>query len=329
MMIKYVIKRIGYMFLVFMIMSVVMFWLYSLIPGDPARAEVEPMKDTLTAQEYQLRYEQARERLGLNDPVHIRYVKWVTKFMQGDFGESRVYKKPVSEVVKVPLKITIFYNIFVILLIFIITVPLGIICAVNKNSKFDNIIQVVTIVGYSIPAFIFALLFIYVFAVKLGWCPVSGMKTPNFKGTEWEAFKDIMWHLALPISALAIRSLASMTRYVRAAMGDALSMECIRTARAKGLKEKVVVLSHAWRNALLSVITLMISLLMSIFTGALILETMFNINGMGKFLYDSLVNQDYNVTMALQLFYVIIALLANLAIDLSYGFVDPRIRVNK
>ncbi len=328
-MIKYVFKRIGYMFFVFMIMSVLLFWLYSLIPGDPARAEVEPMKDTLSAEEYQLQYQLARERLGLDDPLHVRYYNWVTKFIQGDFGQSRVYKKPVADVVKVPLRITIFYNIFVLTIIFIITVPLGIVCAIKKNSTFDKVVQVVTIVGYSIPSFIFALLFIYVFAVKLGWFPVSGMKTPNFQGTEWEALLDMLKHLVLPIAALTFASLGGMTRYVRAAMGDALSMECIRTARAKGLKERVVVLSHAWRNALLSVVTLLIAFLMRLFSGTLILETMFNINGMGKFLYESLVNQDYNVTIALQLFYVIIALLTNLIIDLSYGFVDPRVRVNK
>ncbi len=328
-MIKYVFKRIGYMIFVFMIMSVLLFWLYSLIPGDPARAEVEPMKDTLSAEEYQLKYELARERLGLDDPLHIRYYNWVSKFVRGDFGQSRVYKKPVADVVKVPLRTTIFYNIFVLTMIFIITVPLGIVCAIKKNSTFDKVVQVVTIVGYSIPSFIFALLFIYVFAVKLGWFPVSGMKTPNFQGTEWEAFVDMLKHLVLPIAALTFASLGGMTRYVRAAMGDALSMECIRTARAKGLKERVVVLSHAWRNALLSVITLLIAYMMTLFSGALILETMFNINGMGKFLYESLVNQDYNVTIALQLFYVIIALLTNLIIDLSYGLVDPRVRVNK
>ncbi len=214
-------------------------------------------------------------------------------------------------------------------MIFIITVPLGIICAIKKNSTFDRVVQVVTIVGYSIPSFIFALLFIYVFAVKLGWFPVSGMKTPNFQGTGWNAFVDVLKHLVLPIAALTFASLGGMTRYVRAAMGDALSMECIRTARAKGLKERIVVLSHAWRNALLSVVTLLIAYMMTLFSGALILETMFNINGMGKFLYESLVNQDYNVTIALQLFYVIIALLTNLIIDLSYGLVDPRVRVNK
>lgn len=328
-MIKYVFKRIGYMFFVFMIMSVLLFWLYGLIPGDPARAELEPMKQQLTAEQYEMRYQQLRGEMGLDDPIYERYVRWISKFITGDFGQSKQFKKPVIEVVKVPFKVTIFYNIFVLLLIFIITIPLGIICAVKKNSGFDKFVQVATIVGYSIPSYIFALLFIYVFSVRLGWFPVSGMKTPNFQGTSFQAFMDMLWHLVLPISALTFASLGGMTRYVRASMGDALSMECIRTARAKGLKERVVILSHAWRNALLGIVTLLISYMMSLFSGAMILETMFNIEGMGKFLYQSLVNQDYNVTIALQLFYVVIALLTNLMIDLSYGLVDPRVRVNK
>lgn len=328
-MIKYVIKRIGYMFFVFMIMSVLLFWLYSLIPGDPARAELEPMKQQLTPEQYEMRYQQLRDKMGLNDPTYIRYGKWITKFMIGDFGESKQFKKPVIDVVGVPLKTTIFYNLFVLFFIFIITIPLGIICAIKRKSVFDNVVQVMTIVGYSIPSFIFALLFIYLFAVKFQVFPVSGMKTPNFQGTSFEAFLDMVWHLALPIIALTFASLGGMTRYVRAAMSDALSMECIRTARAKGLRERVVVLSHAWRNALLAIVTLLIAYMMSLFGGAMILETMFNIDGMGKFLYQSLVNQDYNVTIALQLFYVIIALVTNLMIDLSYGIVDPRVRVNK
>lgn len=317
------------MFFVFMIMSVLLFWLYNLIPGDPIAAELEPQAAKLTSEQYTARYNQLREQMGLDDPLYVQYGRWIGKFMTGDFGQSLQYKKPVSEVVVTPLKTTIFYNLFVLFFIFIITVPLGIICAVKKNSVFDKVVQIGTIVGYSIPSFIFALLFIYLFAVKLNWFPVSGMKTPNFQGTQFEAFMDMLWHLGLPIIALTFASLGGMTRYVRASMGDALSMECIRTARAKGLKEKVVILSHAWRNALLSIITLLISYMMSLFGGAMILETMFNIDGMGKFLYTSLIKQDYNVTMALQLFYVIIALVTNLLIDLSYGLVDPRVRVNK
>jgi len=326
---KYIFKRIIYMIFVFAVMSIILFFLYNMIPGDPARAEVEPMKDKLTPEEYQYRYQRARERLGLDDPLIVRYGKWVGNLLSGDLGMSSKFKQPVTEVIKTPLKVTIFINIFAIALAFAITIPLGIGCAVKKNSLFDKITQVLTIIGYSIPVFIFGLLFIFIFAVKFEWFPVSGMNTPNFKGTEFEMFKDTMYHLTLPLAVLTFASLGGLTRFIRAAMGEALTMDCIRTARAKGLKEKVVILSHAWRNALLPIVTLLIGWIMSVFSGALITERMFNINGMGKFFYDSLVNQDYNVTLAIQLFYVIIALFGNLITDLSYGFVDPRVRVNK
>lgn len=328
-MVRYIFKRIMYMIFVFAVMSVILFFLYNLIPGDPARAEVEAFKDKLTPQEYQLKYEEARKRLGLDDPQYVRYAKWISKVVQGDLGMSSTFKKPVTDVIKTPLKVTVFINIFSISLAFLITIPLGIICAIKKHSVFDKVVQVVTIIGYSIPVFIFGLLFIYVFAVKLRWLPVSGMNTPNFQGTRWEMFADTMKHLTLPLAVLTLSSLGGLTRYVRAAMGDALTMDCIKTARAKGLKERVVILSHAWRNALLPIITLLIGWIMSVFAGSLIVERMFNINGMGKFFYDSLVKQDYNVTLAIQLFYVVLALVGNLITDISYGIVDPRVRVNR
>lgn len=328
-MIKYVGKRIMYMILVFFIMSIVLFFLYNLIPGDPARAELEPLRSKLTAEEYQYRYQLARERLGLDDPMPIRYAKWMSGVLQGDLGMSSIYKAPVREVIVSPMKITVFINIFSIIITLAITIPLGIFTAVKKNSIFDKSVQVLTIVGYSIPVFIIALLFIYLFAVRLGWFPVSGLNTPNFSGTAWEEFKDTMYHLALPLGVLTVGSLGGLTRYVRAAMIDALSMDYIRTARAKGLKERVVIFSHAWRNALLPVITLIISWLMSVFAGSLVIERMFNLKGMGDFYISALTNQDYNVAMAIQLFYIILALLGNLLSDLSYGVVDPRVRVNK
>ncbi|SCG82329.1 Oligopeptide transport system permease protein appB [Proteiniborus sp. DW1] len=328
-MIKYTFQRIIYMIFVFSIMSVILFTLYNMIPGDPARAEVQALKATLKPGEYEKAYQQARQRLGLDDPLIVRYGNWAKGLLKGDLGMSQVHKQPVSKILSTPLSTTIFINIFSVIIGLGLTIPLGIFCAVKKNSAFDKVVQVLTIIGYSIPVFIFALLFIYAFAVKLGWFPVSGMKTPNFQGTQWEAFKDTMKHLALPLMVMTIGSLGGITRYVRAAMVDALSMDYIKTARAKGLKEKVVIFSHAWRNALLPVVTLIIGWFMSIFYGSLIIERMFNLNGLGKLLIDSLNNQDYNVVMAIQLLYMLIALLGNLISDLSYGIVDPRVRVNK
>ena len=328
-MLKYIGKRVLYMVFVFLIMSLVMFFLYNLIPGDPARAQLEPVKTTLTAEQYQMRYKQLRQQMGLDDPIIVKYSKSIGGILHGDFGMSTRHKKPVIDLIKAPMGNTIFINIFATVLALGISIPLGIICAVKRNSIMDNVVQVLTIVGYSLPIFIITLISIFLFAVNLRWFPVSGMHSPNFHGTGLVAFADKMQHLALPLIVMTIGSLGGMTRYVRAAMIEALRMDYIRTARAKGLKEKVVIYSHAWRNALLPVITLIIGWFISIFSGSLVIEQMFNLNGMGKFYMDALMNQDYNVALAVQMFYMVVALIGNLIIDLSYGFVDPRVRVNR
>lgn len=328
-MLKYISKRVLYMVFVFFIMSLVMFFLYNLIPGDPARAQLEPVKNNLTAEEYQKRYETLRSQMGLDDPTIVRYGKWIGGVLKGDLGQSIRYKKPVVDLVKQPMKNTIFINIFAMVLALGITIPLGIVCAVKRNTLFDNVVQIGTIVGYSLPVFIIALISIFLFAVTLGWFPVSGMNTPNFKGTGVAFLLDRMYYLALPLFVMTVGSIGGMTRYVRAAMIESLRMDYIRTARAKGLREKVVIYSHAWRNALLPVVTLIIGWFISIFTGSLVVEEMFSLNGMGSFYMDALRNQDYNIALAVQMFYMIVALVGNLVIDLSYGFVDPRVRVNR
>ena len=191
-------------------------------------------------------------------------------------------------------------------------------------------VQVGTIIGYSLPTFIIAIVFIWLFAIVLGWFPVSGMQTAgSLNWSPVERFGDRMYHLALPLIVMTFSSLGGMTRYVRAAMIEVLSMDCIRTARAKGLREKVVIYSHAWRNALLPIATLIISWFLGIFSGSLVIENIFALNGLGKIYYDALQGNDNEVILALQMFYIGISLFGNLLIDVVYGFIDPRVRVNK
>lgn len=331
-MFKYILKRLGYMVCVFLVLSAMMYFLYNLIPGDPVKAELDVYvknNKNLTAEQIEAQKQFITERLGLNYPLPVRYVKWLKGIVTGDFGYSNYFRKDVIDVIKAPMGNTIFINIFATIAALAITIPLGIYCAVKRGSYFDNSVQVLTIVGYSIPSYIIALVFIYIFAVKLGWFPVSGMNSPGktLEGFAW--FKDRLWYMGLPLIVMTFASLGGMTRYVRTAMIDALRMDYIRTARAKGLKEKVVIYSHAWRNALLPVITLIIGWFLGIFGGSVIIENTFGLNGIGKTLYDALMNSDYELVLALQMFYVVIALVGNLIIDLSYGLVDPRIRVNK
>ena len=338
---KYVAKRIGYMALVFLIVSFLMYSLYNLIPTDPARAELEAQKQSLKPAEYEQLYQELRAKMGLDDPLVIRYMRWMglwpdvgdnngfNGLLQGNFGYSQIYKTNVSNVLPARMLNTIYINIFSTLVALAITIPLGIYCAVHKRSKSDNAVQVLSIVGYSIPVYIIALLFIWLFAVTLKLLPVFGMQTPGNNFTGFRAFLDKVYYMTLPVLVMTVGSLGGMTRYVRAAMIEALSMDYIRTARAKGLREKVVVYSHAWRNALLPVITVLIGWFISIFSGSLIIEQMFALNGMGQLYYQGLMNNDFELALAIQMFYVLIALVGQLITDLSYGIVDPRVRVNK
>lgn len=327
---KYILKRLLYIAIVFTVIGFLMFYLYNLIPGDPARAELESRRQELIKSgTYEQEYQAARERLGLNDPMIARFGKWFGNLITGDFGTSSFYKTEVVNVIKEPMKTTIFINIFSTILALAITIPLGIRCAVKRGSKFDNAVQVSSIVGYSIPIYIIALIMIYLFCVLIQIFPVSGIKTPGSSYTGLRAFVDKLYYIALPLIVMTMASLGGMTRYVRASMIEALGMDYVRTARAKGLREKVVIYSHAWRNALLPVITLVIGWFLSIFSGSIIIETTFALNGMGVLYYNGLTNQDYELVLAMQMFYTVVSLVGILLTDLSYGLVDPRVRVDK
>ena len=337
---KYILKRVLYMILVFLIVSFLMYCLYNLIPNDPARAELEGLKKTLKPEQYEQMYQQLRAEMGLDDPILVRYARWMgvvrdtrtgtfRGLLQGYMGYSTFFKQDVVQVIPSRMVNTIFINIFVTILALAITIPLGIVCAVRKRGKLDNTVQVLTIVGYSIPIYIIALLFIWLFGVTLQWFPVMGIKTPGSSYTGMRAILDQLYYLALPILVMTFASLGGMTRYVRTAMIDALGMDYVRTARAKGLREKVVIYSHAWRNALLPVITVIISWFLSIFSGSVIVENTFGLNGMGNLYIIGLTNHDYELVLAVQMFYTVVSLVGALIMDLSYGLVDPRVRVDK
>lgn len=337
---KYIVKRIIYIIVVFFILSFLIYMIYNLLPVDKAaeaaRAEITANRNL----NYDERYEYWQHRYGTNGTKFERYLRWLGVYpysdgsynglFQGNLGNSTKFGQPVVEVLIEPMKNTVFINIFATILALGITIPLGIFCAVKRGSKRDVAVQVGTIVGYSLPVFIIAIVFIWLFAVTLGWFPVSGMQTAgSLNWSPWAKFWDKMYHLALPLIVMTFASLGGMTRYVRAAMIEALSMDCVRTARAKGVREKVVIYSHAWRNALLPVITLIIGWFLAIFSGSLMIENIFGLNGIGKIYYDALNGSDNEVILALQMFYIIISLVGNLIIDLIYGLVDPRVRVNK
>ena len=335
---KYIIKRLFYMAAVLLILSFLVFTVYNMLPvdkaADMAMQEIAANKHLSYAE----RYLYWQRRYGLDGGLIVRYFRWLgfTPFydgrysglLQGNFGNSVVYGKPVVEVIKAPLLNTVFLNFFVAIAALAITIPLGIFCAVKKGSKRDLAVQVGTIVGYSMPVFITAILFIWLFAVKLDIFPVSGMSSVGKDYTGFRALLDKLYHFALPLIVMTFCSLGGMTRYVRAAMVEALRLDCVRTARAKGLREGLVVKSHAWRNALIPIVALVIGWLIGVFSGSIMIENIFGINGIGKVYFDALTAGDNEIVLAMQMFYVLLALVGNLFVDIAYGFVDPRVRLS-
>ena len=338
-MLKYILKRVVYILIVAFILSFLLYVIFNCIDVDYAQLRLSGQEIQLQKEgRYEEVYQALRKKMALDEPLFMRYLYWMglapldgefDGLLQGNFGYSYNYRTDVINLIGEPLKNTVFINIFATILALGITIPLGIFCAVKKGSRRDTAIQVGSIVGYSIPTFIIAIIFIWFFAVILKLFPVSGMSTPNSNFTGFRLFLDKLYYMSLPLIVMTFCSLGGMTRYVRSSMIEALSMDCIRTARAKGLKEKVVIYSHAWRNALIPIVTLVIGWFLGIFSGSLIIESMFGLNGLGKFYITALNTKDYEVAMALQMFYVILGLVGNLIIDLAYGLVDPRVRVNK
>ena len=336
---KYILRRLIYLLAVLLVLSFLVFAVYNMLPvdkaADMAMQEIAANKNLIYAE----RYLYWQRKLGLDGNIFLRYLRWMgiapfyngafQGLLQGNLGNSVAYGKPVAEVVKEPLRNTVLLNLGTTAAALGITIPLGIFCAEKRGSKRDFLVQVGTIVGYSMPVFIIAILFIWLFAVRLGIFPVSGMSTVGKDYTGFRAVVDKLYHFILPLIVMTFCSLGGMTRYVRAAMLDALSLDCIRTARAKGLPLKKVVRSHAWRNALIPIVALVIGWLLGIFSGSIMIENIFGLNGIGKVYFDALTANDNEIVLAMQMFYILLALVGNLVVDLAYGLVDPRIRVHR
>lgn len=321
---RFLIKRLIYIIFVFFIISILMFAIYKSLPGDPVRMM---MQGNIKPEVYQQQYEITRKQLGLDQPVPVQYVKWITNMLRGDFGYSTEYRRQVKEVIGVPMRNTVLLNLFSMIIVFLIAIPLGIATAVKKNSIFDKLVQVVTIIGYSVPSFVIALLAIYVFAIQLPIFPISGVKTAGFTGTGIAAVWDMAKHMALPVLVMSVGGIGSITRYVRASMIDALRMDYIKTARSKGLREKVVIYVHAFRNALIPIVTVTTWWLIGLFGGSIVIESIFLWDGLGKMMISGLNQRDFAVVLAMQMFYVILSLTGNVLMDIAYTLVDPRVKL--
>ena len=319
-MFRYIVKRIVNLIPVALIISIMLFAFSKAMPGDPIQAMM-PQNTRMTKAQQEELYKQFEARYGYDKPLPEQYVRWLGRSLKGDFGESTRVKRPVKEYLAEPLRNTIYLNIGATIISFVLSILIGIRSATHRGGVFDMTFQTLTLVGMSIPVFFIGLLSIYLFAFKLQWLPANGMPRENTFG-QWVRY------LTLPTITLTIGSLASLSRYVRNSMLDALNQDYIRTARSKGLKEKTVIYSHAFRNALIPVVTALTWAVLGMFSGSAITERIFSYRGIGNELITAVMAQDYNIILTLSMFYALLTLLGNLIMDIAYALVDPRVKLD-
>ncbi len=313
-MLRYIAQRLSESALVLLIMSFVIYGLIGLMPGDPIDLMINADPKLTAADAARL-----RALHGLDRPIWERYLTWLGGAMQGDFGFSRLHSRPVLEILWPRLGTTVILMGLSFALALLLAVPAGLLAALKPRSWRDAAVNVIAFAGISVPPFWLAILLIIVFAVLLGWLPAGGM-APRGAGLGAQ-----IAHLALPVATLTLATLGGILRFVRAAAMEALRQDYVRTARAKGLGERQVVLGHVLRNAMIPVVTILALNFGALFSGALITETMFGTLGMGKTIYDSILGNDFNLALVGLLLATLTTLLANLLADICYAWLDPRI----
>jgi peptide/nickel transport system permease protein len=323
-MLKYIGKRILILIPVFLCITILLFVIVKQMPGDPVRAM---MPLNLKPDAFQAQYDATYKRLGLDKSLPEQYFRWMYNMFRGEFGWSSMFNRPVAEAVAEPLRNTVILNICVILLELLIAIPVGIKCAVKRMSAFDNFWQVFSLVTWSMPSFFLSLCLMFIFAGWLKWLPFGGM--PNAALLQgWDYMLSWLRHLVLPTVVLALISIASAIRIVRNAMIDALDQDYIRTARAKGLREKTVIYSHALRNAMIPVSTVIVFTFFALFGGSAITETVFAWQGIGRVLIQAIQARDTWLIITMNAFFSLLSIIAVLVADILYGLIDPRVRLS-
>lgn len=312
---RFILRRSIQAFLILLVMSFVIYSLIGLMPGDPLDVMISSNPGATPEVVARL-----REIYGVDQPIMLRYWHWLLAAATGDLGFSRTHSQPVLEVLLPALWTTCKLMLISFVISVALSLVLGISAALKPGGWIDGLISLGAFAGISVPVFWLALMMILVFAVKLHWLPASGISNVGDGG-----FMDHARHLVMPVATLALANTGGFTRFVRASMIETLRMDHIRTARAKGNSERRVVLVHALRNAMIPVLTVMALSFGSLFSGALLTETMFAQPGMGKMIYDSILSNDFNLALSGLLFATLVTLLSNLVADLAYGWLDPRI----
>ena len=314
---RFILRRVAQAALVLLVMSFVIYSLIGLMPGDPIDVMISSNPGATPEVVAHL-----RAIYGLDQPILLRYWHWLVAAVQGDFGFSRTHAQPVLQVLAPALWVTCKLMLASFVLSVLLAFVAGVAAAMRPGGWLDAIVSLFAFAGISVPVFWLALVMILVFAVQLHWLPASGLSTVGDGSA-----RDVLRHLVMPVGTLALANIGQFTRFVRAAMIETMRMDHIRTARAKGAGEGRIVLLHAVRNAMIPVVTVMALSFGTLFSGALVTETMFAAPGMGKMIYDAILGNDFNLALTGLLFATLVTLLSNLAADLAYGWLDPRIKL--
>ncbi len=332
-MLKYCIKRILLALLILLGVSVILYFLVRLMPinylADKVRASIGSSGSDV---DVEARIQEVLAYYGLADNsfwgICKGYWGWLTKFIQGDFGVSFKYNRPVEEVVFENMGVSFGISFVALILQLIIAIPIGIKCACNQYGKMDYIATILTMIGISFPTFFLGSIVIKIFAVDLGWFEVGGIHSSlPIDATSWETFVDMLWHLVLPMFVLVILSIGGWMRYTRTNTLEVLNADYIRTARAKGLSENSVVYKHVFRNTLIPLVTMLAGTLPSLFGGAMITETVFDIPGIGNIAYQALIAGDIPFIMGYNMFIAFLTVIGILLTDIMYAVVDPRVKL--
>src|SRR5687767_717768 len=306
--------------------ATLIFFVLALAPGDPTAAYLNP---NIPAEVV----EQLRRNFGLDQPVYIRYFKWLGAFLTGNFGYSFAHSRPVIDILLEALPNTLVLAVVSLVLVFIIGMLMGVIQAVKQHSWIDGILSVISLFFYSMPSFWLALMLMLIFALKAhewNWpiaLPATGVTSVDYDFvTTGQQIRDRLAHLVLPASTLTLALAAGIARYTRGQMLEVIRQDFIRTARAKGLPERTVILKHALRNSLIPVVTLLGLYLPLLFSGAVFVEVIFAWPGMGRVIVDAIFQRDYPLVMATSFMFAVMVVLGNLIADVLYAVVDPRIR---
>ncbi|KPK44687.1 MAG: diguanylate cyclase [Nitrospira bacterium SM23_35] len=324
-MVSYLTKRLLLMIPLIFGITLITFSVIHLAPGDPVEVQTE-MSLKVTAQAK----ENLKKLYGLDKPLHLQYFDWLVRFAKLDFGTSFVDGRTVTDKIAERIPITLSINILSMFIILVIAVPIGILSATKQYSLFDKLSTVFVFIGFSTPTFWLALLLMILFGVNMGILPISGIQSIDVSDMgPAERLLDWVRHLILPVGISAFAGIAGISRYSRSSMLEVIRQDYIKTARAKGLNESKVIFKHAFRNALMPIVTILGLSVPGLIGGGVIFETIFAIPGMGQLFYSSTMARDYPTIMGILVIGAILTLFGNLIADISYAMVDPRVRTKK